>query len=407
MRVALFTDTFYPKIDGVVVSITSLIERLAPRGFRFLVFCPDYHMAVRHTFPAGTTIVPLPSLPLPHYRDFRFVFPFIGRCRRESEDFGAELVHIHSYANLGFVGAEVARRLGVPLLGTYHTLAAEFTRYLSPVTILGLDRLLSHLPVSRSTLPRNRWNPVKHAIWHETIRLFNRCDAVIAPSKLTARELHDRGLRAPLYSISNGIDLSHFPHKPRGRWGTRLIHVGRISFEKRVDIVIQAFARIQRELSDATLTIVGNGPALTGLRVLAEKLGVSGSVRFVGFVAHDELAPVYQGHDLFLTASPMETQGVVLLESMSCGLPVIGIDRGAIPDLVRDDFNGYVVGMPHAATMARKAVELLSDRELLKRLSRGAFATVAEHDSGTTTARIERLYRELADSSKAGVYSSQ
>lgn len=396
MRVVLFTDTFYPKIDGVVVSITSLVERLAPRGTHFLVFCPNYHMAVRHSFPAGTKIVRLPSLPLPHYRDFRFVFPLIKRCLCESRRFDAELVHIHSYANLGFVGASVARRLGVPLVGTYHTLAAEFTRYLSPVTLLGLDRMLSHFPTSRPTLPRQRWNPVKSAIWRETVRLFNRCDAVVAPSKLTARELHERGLRAPLYSISNGIDLSLFPYKPRRVWGARLIHVGRISFEKRVDIVIQAFARIRHTLPQATLTVVGSGPALAGLRVLAERLGMGDSVRFVGFVAHHELSPLYQHHDLFLTASPMETQGVVLLESMSCGLPVIGIDRAAIPDLVRDGFNGYVVRMPHAATMARKAIELLSDAELMTRLSRGAVATVAEHDSEVTTARIGQLYRELA-----------
>ncbi len=402
MKIALFTDTFYPKIDGVVVSITSLIENLAPQGVSFLVFCPDYHAEIRRQFPPGTKIVRLPSLPLPQYRDFRFVLPHIGRCIEEARSFGTQLVHIHSYANLGFVGAFAARRLEVPLIGTYHTLAAEFTRYLSPVTILGIDRLLSRYPTVRTSLPDHRWNPVKAFIWKETIRLFNRCDAVVAPSELTSRELRERGLRKPLVSISNGIELTRFPYTEATdthRHVPRLIHVGRLSFEKRVDIVLSAFERILRRLPDSALTVVGDGPALPSLRALSERLGITKAVRFLGFLPRDELSSIYANHDLFLTASPMETQGVVLLESMSCGVPVIGIDRGAIPDLVRDGYNGYVATKPHAVRMAKRAIEVLDSRPHLERLRRGARASVAEHDAGSTTARLTDLYRRLIGTS--------
>ncbi|EMO27194.1 glycosyltransferase, group 1 family protein [Leptospira interrogans serovar Bataviae str. HAI135] len=146
------------------------------------------------------------------------------------------------------------------------------------------------------------------------------------------KQLREFGLKTKIAVISNGLDLTSFKGTIKRLSSTpKLLHVGRISYEKNCDVILNSFKLIHDEIPDSTLTIIGDGPALPSLKVQAQNLGVENSVTFTGFIKREQLPEEYPKYDLFLTASTMETQGLVILESVACGLPAVGVDSFAIP----------------------------------------------------------------------------
>jgi len=196
------------------------------------------------------------------------------------------------------------------------------------------------------------------------------------------------------------MDLSVFRGAVKKAPGSppRLLHVGRISFPKNCDVVLEAFALIRRSVPGATLTIVGDGPALASLKTLAERLGIADAVDFPGFVPRSELPALYPRYDLFLTASTMETQGLVVLEAIASGLPCVGVDAYALPELIHHGENGFIARPFDPEEMAGMALEILRDPARFSAFSAAGLRIASEHDIVRCALRLEDVYRRQSRS---------
>ena len=431
MRIAIFTDTYLPEINGVVTSLESHTRLLTARGHAVLVVCPKYRK------PARTAV---PHVQVKRYRAFSFVsnkdtrvaVPPMVSVARTLQRFHPDVVHVHTPLSVGVVGLATARLMRLPVVQTYHTYIPDFMQYVELQRLLRLDdlqeRVIDSLIFERmfesgtwrriaraGRTPRQAIEEVNAVVrtvlggvssqerpqlstrvaWQYTRSLYNRAALVLTPSMTLKRELEEHGVTVPVEYLSNGIDTSIVRPKSSYAPTGRLIHAGRLGHEKNVDEVLRAFARLLPERPDTSLDIVGDGPARESIERLAERLGIGDRVRILGFVERGELGKMYCEYDAFVTASTIETQGIVLLEAMSAGLPVIGVNALALPELVRDGRDGIVVEPGDEAALADAMARLLDDQELRERFGAACREDVREHALETVVTRLESVYRTV------------
>jgi glycosyltransferase involved in cell wall biosynthesis len=248
----------------------------------------------------------------------------------------------------------------------------------------------------------------------------NRCDLVTAPTATALRLLREHGLRVPSRAVSNGVDLERFSpgardEALRARYGLPagrpvIVSVGRLSPEKRADVLIAALARLGDSDSDSdsdtggasaggyapVLALAGSGPEDARLRSLARHYGVAGRVRFLGFVPDDDLPGLYRLADVFAIASPAELQSLVTMAAMASGLPVVAVDAGALAELVHAGENGFLARPGRAGEVADCLGLLCRDPGLRARMAKASARIIGDHDRHHLLARWESIYRALA-----------
>ncbi|AVQ11885.1 Glycosyltransferase, group 1 family protein [Leptospira santarosai] len=406
MRVLYFSDTFLPKVDGVAISMKNFADLLAKRGHTFTICCPKYGEEDFYHIGDSIRIERFRSGYLPSYSDIKVVLPSPTKIKRVIKEFEPDLVHIHTPGLLGLYGINATEKYGIPTIGTYHTLMSEQDMYLSFYRLLKLDKLF--LKVSRSDKKLkmkdlgkiekfDKFNIRKKIILKISNNIYERCDLIISPSHLIEKQLREFGLKTKIAVVSNGLDLTSFKGSiKQSTSAPKLLHVGRISYEKNCDVILNAFKLIRDEIPDSTLTIIGDGPALPSLKVQAQNLGVENSVTFTGFIKREQLPEEYPKYDLFLTASTMETQGLVILESIACGLPAVGVDSFAIPELIHDGKNGYIAKPFDVKGIAEKAVAILKDPSLYEKFSKESIKISKAHEMTACVDKMEEVYRTVA-----------
>ncbi len=409
MKIVVFTDTYLPKIDGVGISTEQFCRLLVEKGHEFIICAPEYGPDLDAAgIGPGMRGIRFPNRPLPSYPEVKVAGLSLRRIR-EAMSWKPDLVHIQTPGLMGQYGIAAARLYSVPVVGTYHTMVNEVGMYISPYRLLKLDRLVEKV---KGTFSRELSTELRKAeksprkslsnriILRITNELYNRCEVVISPTELIANELRGAGVRRPLEVVSNGLDFTQFHGEelmpPDEGDPPRYLHVGRLSFEKNVDIVLWAFVRILRDQPRATLDVVGDGPALESLRAEAQRLGLTESVRFHGFVDRATLPGVYPRYHCFLTASTMETQGLVVLEALASGLPAVGVDAYALPELIRHGENGYLARPFDDEAIARWALDITSDAERYRSFSRRSLELAAGHDVHHSATLLESIYNRAA-----------
>ncbi|AOP34028.1 glycosyl transferase [Leptospira tipperaryensis] len=406
MRILYFSDTFLPKVDGVAISMKNFAELLAKRGHTFMICCPRYGEGDFDHIGDSIQIERFRSGYLPSYPDIKVVLPSPSKIKRIIKEFEPDLVHIHTPGLLGLYGINATEKYGIPTIGTYHTLMSEQDMYLSFYRLLKLDKLFLKASKSEKKLKIkdlskiekfDKFNIRKKIILKISNNIYERCDLIISPSHLIEKQLREFGLKTKIAVISNGLDLTSFkgtikklPTSPK------LLHVGRISYEKNCDVILNAFKLVHDEIPDSTLTIIGDGPALPSLKVQAQNLGLENAITFTGFIKREELPQEYPKYDLFLTASTMETQGLVILESVACGLPAVGVDSFAIPELIHDGKNGYIAKPFDVKGIAEKAVSILKDAALYERFSEESIKISKGHEMMACVDKMEEVYKTIA-----------
>jgi glycosyltransferase involved in cell wall biosynthesis len=205
----------------------------------------------------------------------------------------------------------------------------------------------------------------------------------------------------PVYDMSNGIEYTHIAKKKDYHLRNEMIYVGRLGLEKGVDVVVKAFALAHKKNPALHLDIYGDGPAKDLLHELVKQLGIEDSVGFVGFVSRAVIKRALKRHDFFVTASTMETQGLVILEAMSAGLPVLGVDALAVPDLIHNGKNGYLVEPKNYKQMAEAMLKLNESKERNKQFGQASLAYAEVHDIPNCVAKLERTYADLIASTKS------
>lgn len=313
MRVGLFTECYHPIQNGIVASIDALASALRARDHETLVVTPE----MPRYRDAGEGVMRVPSLPLPTRTSYRLTLPYLPDRRGA---LGAlSIVHTHSPFVTGWLGARAARRLGVPLVFTYHTQLEAYAHYVPFET--------------RAT---------RSAASGLTRRYANAADAVIVPTVAMAERLRVLGVRARIEVLPSGIDVAFFARGERrddvrARLGASpdqslILCVGRLGREKNLELALDAFAR----LGDARsrLAIVGDGPHREALQRRAREARISSRTTFALEYARADLPDVYASADAFLFTSGSETQGLVLVEALAARAPVVAVDTPQTRDVL-------------------------------------------------------------------------
>jgi 1,2-diacylglycerol 3-alpha-glucosyltransferase len=384
VRLAVFSDSFYPELGGIQDSILATARELGARGHEILLITPrasegDYariNRPVREPdLGASVRILRVVSLPVPSSSQQSRLAVFDPRCWRDVEAFAPEVIHTHTFLGVGLQAIGCARRLRVPLIGTNHWDVNGFDVYLPWGR--GLFRRMSSRLVAG---------------------YYQQCDWVTAPSQYTIDEMKSSRLRRSCSVVSNPIDTTLFhpvssedKQALRARLklnGSVVVCAGRLGKEKRVDVIIRAIAATRRHVPDISLVVAGHGTARRGLEQLARDLGIAEHVQFVGTLGHDALAEFFAAADLFAIASTSETQSMVLLQAMACGLPAVGVRAGGLSEHIPPEV-GALAEPGCAEDFAEKIAQLLQAPEPMRRAAR---AFVERFAVGSIADAWEALY---------------
>lgn len=369
MRVALFTETFLPRTDGIVTRLTRTLEQLEVLGHEALVFAPGVPPA-RY---GAHRVVPVPSLAFPWYPEVRVGLP-AARIGRALADFRPDLVHAVGPVWLAAYGVLAAGRRDLPLLASFHTDIPEYTRRLG----CGL-----HL-VSGTSERWIRW-------------LHNRAEVTLCTSEPMVAQARAVGVeRVGLWP--KAVDTVRYaPAKRSSAMRERLtgghpeqplmLYVGRLSREKDLDALLEPV----RSLPGVRLAFVGSGP----YRAELERRFAGTPTVFTGYLSGDELAAAYASADVFAFPSTTETLGLVALESMASGVPVVGARAGGIPFAVTDGQDGFLVTPGDGAMLTDRLRRLLYDGRLRAAFGSRARAEALRHGWPAATEALVGFY-ELA-----------
>jgi glycosyltransferase involved in cell wall biosynthesis len=371
MRIALFTETFLPKVDGIVTRLRHTVEHLQRNGDQVLVICPDGGL----TEYKGAKVYGVSGVPLPMYPELKMAFPrpSIGHVL---EEFKPDLVHVVNPAILGLGGIYFAKALNIPLVASYHTHLPQYLHH------YGLGALEGFL-----------WELLKAA--------HNQANLNLCTSTVMVKELVSHGIeRVDLWQ--RGVDTEMFqPHLASQPMRVRLsqgnsdqplfLYVGRVSAEKQIDEI----KNVLESIPESRLAIVGDGPAREDL----ETHFAGTHTNFVGYLHGLELACAYASADAFIFPSRTETLGLVLLEAMAAGCPVVAAASGGITDIVTDGVNGYLFDPADAqglVTATKRLLEAKSEQEILRQYAR---QEAEKWSWAAATRQLENYYQEVVYSS--------
>ncbi len=399
MRIVYFTDTFLPEKNGVAISLGAVVRELAARGHKICIVAPVPSGAkIKEPFRVpGVEVVRLPSLPVPFHSDFRAVYGGFRAATKQVRAFKPDVIHVQSIFAAGRLGRSIARQIRLPLIATNHI-------YVTADNVEFYSRMLPG--------PRPLASLVAHGIAAYTYRFLGSCDVSVVPSEVLLKGMRDAGYKKPLTFIPNplaghvSVPMTVTERKKRrkamGIDGPVLMHVGRLSHEKSVDVVIRALCSVRKAGTDATLVIVGDGPARKSLESLAKSEKVTSHVRFMGSMDHDTLmqSGMLDIGDLFVTASATESQGMAVIEAMAFGLPIVAVAEGAIPEVVGD--NGLLVPAGDAKAMAKAILRILTDAAFSKTLHKRSLLRAKTYSIGHIGDVLMGVYRELIDAGKPG-----
>lgn len=311
----------------MVTSIQFTMRELEKLGHEVFIFAPAPEEGVRreegvHYFR---------SVHFRHYQGYRVpIFP-TNKCEI-LDGLKVDIIHNHGLAFMSLRSMFAGRSLRRPVVTTWHTNITEAVKYYNFTGIP--DGIVIRL------------------MWIYIMSLLRRSEVVIAPTEAIKSELQRNvsGIRR-IEVVPTGVDLERFNPDLDGsvirkRYGLEdkkvILHLGRIAMEKNLEQVLRGFARLSSKHPELRLMVTGEGPAKEHYLREAGRLGISEKVLFTGFVSDDELPSYYAACDVFTIASKFETQGLVVLEAMACGKPVVGIDFRAVAEIIQDGRNGFL-----------------------------------------------------------------
>ena len=394
MNIAIFSDTFFPQINGVCFSIKNLSTELMKHGHKVMVFAPSPDGKESRQTVEGIETIYFSSFSLPSYKEYRIVLFAFNKAMKAAGEFKPDIVYCETPFTMGRLGWRISKELRIPCVGTYHTLIPDFLMYLP-------------LPIIKNL------SITKKLAWAVTNNFYEKCAIVTTPSCAMKSELLKNGLHADLRAVSNGIDLSLFSQTCEGvlefleknsipEGAVKMIFFGRISFEKNIGVLIRAL-KIANESGKKkfALLLVGNGPAVESLKKLSESLWQQQNVFFTGALRGKELVAAVNAADFSVTASTIETQGLSILEAMACGKPSVAADYLAIPEAVKDGYNGFLFRAPDEKGCAERMLRMAeSEKKEIKRLGENAKKTAAQHSMQSIAEQWERIFAEAKEKTK-------
>ena len=419
MKIVISTDIYYPMINGVAVFSRNLAAGLTKRGHDVLVLAPsisgDFESEYDEEY--GFKVVRLSSKKMMLYPDQINKVPekkdFLGmkmpqllyknglhvsympdlEIKRVLSEFQPDIIHNQTPGPVALAILRYARRHKVALVSTDHAYPDNLTQQVK--------------------LPELAKKPINAVMNAYFVSFLKRSDYATVPTEQVLTDCIPKSklfFRVPIEALSNGIDLSRFAkgrvnHEIYERYDINpkkptILYIGRVDPEKSLDVLMNAFIKVQEKVENAQLVIVGDGTMRPKLEKMAEKAEISDKVVFTGRVIGKDLPQLYRTGDVFAITSKTETQSIVLLEAMATGLPAVAVKAGAIPELVHNGKNGYLCEADDVDAVAKSLICILQDKNLRETMSEKSLELIKKHDISYTLTRIEEIYHRVLDEKK-------
>lgn len=383
MNIGIFSDTYFPQLNGVATSIRTLSHALRQRGHQVYIFTPFDPRCTEQE----EDIFRLPSIPVYFVRDYRAGYIFPPHILKKIAQLNLDIVHTQTEFPLGFLGKLISTTEGIPMVHTYHTMYEDYVHYIGGGHIIsqGMARDFSSA-------------------------FCNAAARVIAPTQKTEQLLTGYGVTKPISVIPTGIDTSHFRKDRfdpaeiialRRSLGLTeetpvILSIGRIAKEKSIDVVISALPQLIQRLPDLKMLIVGEGNEVENLTAFAASLGVADHVMFLGGKPWDEIGKYYQLGNVFCSASLSETQGLTFAEAMAAGTPVVAKKDDCIKNIITDGETGLLFEQDE--DLPELLYRVLTDHTLSDHLSHAAMTAMERLSVEAFADSVEQLYQEILES---------
>lgn len=385
MRIAFYSDNFYPELSGISDSIITTSKKLAEMGHFINFFVPKYSkknydllsLPYKELFlHERIKITRLASISYPTgTKQGRLVIP-TGLRSIALRKFKPDLIHSHLIAGVGLEAIFDSKILNIPMVGTNHTPISEFVRY-TPIKWKWFQNLTQ-----------------RYDVWY-----YNHCRFVSSPSTPVLEEMKSLGFNKPSHPVSNPVDIQLFQKnhdkkmlkKKYGLTDFTLIYCGRLAPEKHVDLIIQAAAQLKDKIPDISIIISGTGSEGENLKELAKNLGIFEKIKFFGYMRDkEEFAKQYKAADLFLMLGTAETQSIVMMQAMATGLPVIGVRAWGLPDYIYKE-NGILIEPNDLNALKEKILFLYENKKVREDLGKGGKLFV----EGFTPKKIAKAWEDI------------
>jgi glycosyltransferase involved in cell wall biosynthesis len=383
MKILIAADLHWPTINGVATFSRNLAHGLAARGHEVVVIAPSQTGRRHKEIDENYVIERTRALPFPFYQNFRISMMPQAEVRAIIKKFKPDVIHIQMLMGNGRAAMIYGKKFGIPIVATNHAMPENL-----------LDNLKLLAPFAK---------PIGYMIKEYGARFHSNADYVTLPTQ-AAIDLFDGNIddiNVPIKAISNGIDLSKF--KP-GKAPAELLkkyniptdvpvvtYLGRLDSEKHVGILVRAFAKALKK-TKAHLMIVGSGNDLENLTELTQTLDIADKVTLTGRIPEEDKPGIHRIGKVFVMPSPAELQCISMLEAMASGLPVIGVNDGALHELAQDGKNGYLVKTDDVDAVADKIVKLLGDEKLREKMAKESVKIAKTHDIEHTLDEFEDIY---------------
>ena len=377
MRIGIFTNNYRPIVSGVTVSVDNFREGLRALGHNIFVFAPNfsgYRDQDKDNFR-------YPSASITHKAKYPIPLPS-HKAKDFFKDKKIELVHSQHPWGVGRYALKLARHFGVPIIFTNHTMYPLYIDYLPKI------------------LPRKI---LMRLIEKSAIGYANKVDAVIAPTESIKEYLTQKGVKTPMYVVSSGVDREVLNKAPVANLRKRfdipedhalLLNLSRVGPEKNLPTILEAYKKVLKEFPKVSLVFAGGGVFLEKLKEITSNMGLSKKVFFTDLVQLEKRGGYFREGDIFVHSSLSETQGLVIVDSIMVGVPVVAIEANGVKDIVKNGENGLLTGNS-AEALAEGVLKLLRDKKLRSKLAKGALESAKEYTIKATSQKLEAVYKAV------------
>ena len=394
MKILISTDTYPPHTNGASYFTGRLAHQLKARGHEVLVIGPSTSFSTEYSERNGIRVFGVRTFALPGslmVHKFRSALPFGDKKKieRAIKDFNPDIVHFQGHFFISKKVFKIVKKNKIPKIGTNHFMPDNLTHYLH--------------------LPKKIEKKINDFMWKDFRNVFNHLDMVTSPTRTAAHLVKVNGFSKDVHAISCGIDLVRFhPSKKdealRKKYNLPdvplLFYVGRVDKEKNLDFVLKAVAQVPDTIQ-FHFALGGNGVEKKKLEALVKKLGLSDRVTFLGFIPDEDLPGVYATSAAFINAGTAELQCIAMMEAMASGLPVLGVNAVALPELAHHGENGFLFEMGDVAALAAHIAHMFSNEAERKAMGKKSLEIIEHHDIHKAMEQYEIIYDTVIKNKKS------
>ncbi|RAP33502.1 hypothetical protein DID77_02960 [Candidatus Marinamargulisbacteria bacterium SCGC AG-439-L15] len=376
MNIAIFTDTYFPQINGVVISTDTFKKSFEEMGHTVYIMCPK----IKGYKDESDAVWRFPSVPYPFQREYRLVMPYSKKLKKFSE-LNIDVIHAQTPFSMGYLAGYLGKKYKIPVVHTYHTFFMEYVHY---------------VPL----LPK-KW--MKKWATGESRRFCNRCKAIVVPSSEMKSPLLEYGVTVPIDVIPTGVTPPVVSEQDKNTFlkesgisasDNLLVFAGRLGLEKNIYFLFEAFAQILKRVPQSKLLIIGDGPERENLESKIKKHGLSSAVVFTGYLSREDVFTALSASKCLLFPSKTETQGLTVVESLSVGTPVVCINEMGVRDVLENEKGGFLTE-DSIDDYVEKTVLLLENESIYQEKKKAALERAKEFSELKSAKKMISIFERV------------